>query len=114
MKNRKLYVVEQFPTKQLLEDAKKERFMVFTFIVKPDSIIDQQTSRAYQEGWLAGLGLKPSPYLALVIVPKNVDFEIAKEHYLKTLVEMSVPNFKLNPNLKGLSYENVQTDDSNS
>lgn len=91
----KQYVVEQFPTPQLMLSAKAENFMVFTFIHKPDSVVDSATGHAYQEGWLAGLGLKPNPRLALVVIPKDIDLELGKKAYLEALLEIKIPSFQL-------------------
>ena len=89
MKSRKQYVVDQFPTKELMEQAKKDHFMVLSFIYQPESVKTAATAQAFQDGWLLGLGLEPNPRLALVVIPRSLDFESAKAAYLAKLDEIA-------------------------
>lgn len=89
-------IVERFPTKVLMEFAKQNNKMVFSFMFKPDSVINKATADAFQEGWLEGLGLEPNCRLVLVLVPKGLDMESVIKSYLENLenmAEISLKNF---------------------
>jgi hypothetical protein len=101
-------VVTDRPTQEILNRAHKQNLMVFTFIHKPNSVIDYKTAQAFQEGWLMGLELKPDHRLALILVPINLDLEEFKLHYLERLeesVSIHPLNFNTLSGIIGFAYE---------
>ena len=78
-------VLDNFPTKELMARAKAEHLMVLAFIPQPESVKTREAAQAFQDGWLMGLGLEPNHRLALVVIPRNLDFESAKKAYLDHL-----------------------------
>ena len=80
-------IVDNFPTKELMQKAREENLMVLSFVVQPECVKTTATAEAFQTGWLMGLGLEPDPRLALVVIPRNLDFESAKQAYLDKLQE---------------------------
>lgn len=86
------------PTQSDLDRAEKERLMIFTFIPRPESVVDYETSKAFLEGWLMGLGIKPNHRLALVIVLPEHLVDYTMEEYKKRYIESlndSVNSYRL-------------------
>ena len=89
------HVITDKPTSELLGRAELERFMVFTFMLTPDCVVDSKTYGAFQEGWLTGLGLKPHVRLSLVLVPVGIDLENYKKKYFENLDRVINSEFSL-------------------
>lgn len=78
-------MIRKRPTQGEMDIIESCRGMMFSFMHYPDCVYDIPTSKAFVEGWLAGLGLKASPRLALVMVPPGLDLEEYQELYLEQL-----------------------------
>jgi hypothetical protein len=84
------FIVTDRPTQKDIDLAHEQLKVVFSFIKKPETVVDYATSQAFQEGWLVGLGLKPSHRLCLVLVPNNFEDCTVKEYqdqYLTTIAD---------------------------
>lgn len=81
------FIITQFPTKETMEEAHKTRSMILSFIVQPESVTTSSTAKAFQTGWLMGRGLEPDYRLALILVPREVDFQEYVNKYMKDLSE---------------------------
>jgi hypothetical protein len=92
---RESIVVTNTPTQEIMDKAKKENQMVFTFIHQPESVVDMATSKAFQDGWLTALGLAPNHRLALITIPRELDLASATEAYLNQLEKATIPTFKM-------------------
>ena len=95
-------LVRERPTPGEMEIIEQIKGMMFSFIYKPDSIVDSSTSKAFLEGWLTGLGLKASPRLVLVLVPPGLDMESFKQRYFEELDKSVNSSWPLTRKIGGL------------
>jgi hypothetical protein len=87
-------IVTDHPTQEMLDAAHKEDKMVFTFIYKPESIIDEKTSKSFLEDWLNSLKLKPDVRLALILVDPRVDMDYCIKFYIESLEDSVLDKIK--------------------
>lgn len=99
-------LVRERPTAGEMDIINSVKGIMLSFMHKPDSVKDGATAKAFLDGWLAGLGLKPSHRLALVVIPKETDLETYKERYIEELIKSGdkYPRFVVQI-INGVDYE---------
>jgi hypothetical protein len=87
-------VVDDRPTQDTLDAAERDRQIIVSFTLKPDCVVDTATGEAFLEGYLAALGISHSPRHIIVLVPKNVPFDLTCHNYLEELMKAGNDMFR--------------------